>query len=116
MAAYTVQSITRAGLTPTFAAVAASDTFVCPSGMRTYLEVVNAGSQITATIAAVQTTVKTGIAGDITVDDIVVTVPATTGRKKIGPFPPAYINAGIVTVVYSGTTSVTAGAFHLPDA
>lgn len=116
MAAYSVQTISRAGLTPAFTAAALSDTFVCPNDRRTYLEVINAGSQITATIAAVQTTIKTGIAGDVTVDDIVVTVPATTGRKKIGPFPAAYINAGIVTVAYSGVTSVTAGAFYLPDA
>ena len=115
MAEYVVQTISRAGITPTFAAVASSDTFKCPSDLRNYLEVLNgSGSSINVTIAAVQTTVDTAVAGTVGVDDIVVAVAQTTGRKKIGPFPPAYINAGSVTVAYSATTTVTAGAFRLP--
>jgi len=111
---YTVQNIVKAGLTPTFAAVTSSDTFPCPSDLRTYLEVKNAGgSPINVTIPAVQTTINTVVAGDITVADMVVSIPATTGNKKIGPIPPAYISAGIVTANFSGITSVTAGAFHL---
>lgn len=116
MGTYTVQRITRAGITPTFAAVAASDQFVCPNDKRTYLEVVNAGGSIdNVGVAAVQTTVRTETAGDVGVDAIAVAVPATTGRKKLGPFPPAYINAGLVTVTHSFQTSVTAGAFYLPN-
>lgn len=116
MGTYTVQKITRAGITPSFAAVAASDQFVCPNDKRTYLEVINAGGTIdNVGVAPVQTKVRTEVAGDIDVDAIAVAVPITTGRKKIGPFPPAYINAGLVTVTHSFTTSVTAGAFYLPN-
>lgn len=114
---YTVQNISRVGLTPTFAAVASSDTFVCPNDKRTYLEVINAGgTNDVVAVAPVQAQIDTGIAGVVDVDPISVTVPLTTGRKKIGPFPSAYINGGIVTVTHSFLTSVTAGAFYLPNA
>lgn len=115
MALYTVQTISRAGITPTFAAVASSDTFPCPADMRNYLEVKNAGgAPINVTIPAVQLTVDTVVAGALPVSDLVVSIPATTGNKKIGPIPAAYINSGIVTANFSGITSVTAGAFRLP--
>ncbi len=116
MGAVSPQTISRAGLTPVYSAVSASDTFVCPNDRRTYLEVVNAGgSPDTVAIAPVQASVHTSIAGDLAVSAISVVVPATTGRKKIGPIPSAYVNAGIVTVTHSFTTSVTQGVFVLPD-
>lgn len=116
MALLTPQNISRAGLTPAFVAAASSDTFPNPSDRRTYLEVINAGgSPDVVAVAPVQAQIDTNIAGIIDVDAISVSVPASTGRKKIGPFPPAYTFNGIVTVTHTFITSVTVGVFVLPN-
>jgi hypothetical protein len=69
---------------------------------------------INVTIPAQRTSARVKGAGTLTISDIVVAV-ANGAEKIIGPIPEAYINAsGNITVNYSGTSSVTAGAFKLP--
>jgi len=48
--------------------------------------------------------------------DAVVSIPATTGEKFIGPFPKDRFNdeAGKVQITYSAITSVTIGIVRLP--
>ena len=48
--------------------------------------------------------------------DAVVTVPATTGEKFIGPFPKDRFNdaSGKVQITYSAITDVTIGIVRLP--
>lgn len=113
MALLTPQDITRAGLTPTFAAatVTTGDTFV--NDERTFVRVKNAsGSAITATATVVRQ-----VDGQV-VTARTVTVPATTGDVSFGPFPAGDYNDAnnIVTVVCSAVTSVTIAAIRLPRA
>lgn len=114
MAVLSVQSVVDSGLTPALSAVNSEDTFVDDGSGRTFLEVVNGGGgSINVTVPAVQTTAVVPGVGALTISNIVVAV--TNGQRRfIGPFTPAYRNSsGIVTVQYSGTSSVTAGAFKV---
>ena len=114
MAVLTVQTVVDAGIVPSLAAVNASDTFADDGSGRTFLEVANAsGGSINVTITAVQTSANIPGVGSVTISDIVVAV-ANGARKFIGPFTTAYRNSsGLVTAGYSGTSSVTAGAFKV---
>lgn len=112
MATYTVQTVSDAGVTPSLVAVAASDNFADDGSGRTFVEVNNAGgAAITVTVPAQTATVTVPGVGSVTVPNISVSV--TNGQRRfIGPFTLAYRNSsGLVTVNYSATTSVTAGAF-----
>lgn len=112
MATLTTQKIARAGVAPTFAAAAVGGDRFTP-GHYTYLEIKNAGgSPVTVTVAA---TAK--VDNDIALANTTVSVPATTGDIKIGPFPPrdylATDGSGLADITYSGVTSVTIGVFSL---
>lgn len=109
MAALTTQSISRGGLSPTYVAVAASDTF--PPGTNTFLHVKNAGaSPDTVTVSVLQ-----GDPPGLTISDISVSV--TNGQERmIGPLPRQYFadpTTGVGTVTHGFTTSVTVGVFEL---
>lgn len=104
MALLAQQVITRAGTTPTYSAAAASTTVTC--GDRSFLHVKNtAGSSMTVTITA------TAQVDGQAVADLVVTVPATTGDKMIGPITSKLFASAAdgvsASVTYSSTTSVT---------
>ncbi|MFJ6579243.1 hypothetical protein ACIQMY_25190 [Streptomyces sp. NPDC091368] len=103
MALLAQQAVALSGLTPSYSAAAASTTVTC--GERSFLHVKNtAGASMTVTLTA---TAK--IRGQI-VGDVVVTVPATTGDKLIGPITPdlfAGASDGTCAVTYSSTTNVT---------
>jgi len=110
MAVLTIQEITRAGVGPTFAAAAGGgDSF--PNDGRTMCEVKNAGGGAITLTVVTQITVD----GKAVADDAI-SVPATTGDRMVGPFPPEIYNDvnGRVNLTYSGVTSVTVGAFRLP--
>ena len=80
----TPQVVSLTGLTPSFAAAVASTTLPCDE--RHYLHVKNtAGSSMTVTLTA---TAK--VRGQ-SAADVVVTVPATTGEKMIGPIAPGLV-------------------------
>lgn len=115
MALLTAQNIAQTGLTATFSAVNSSDTVAQPTDQRLFLEVLNGGGgSINVTIPAQTTTIQNGMGGTVTISDMVVAVGAGV-RKHIGPFPPAYVNSsGLVTINYSGTTTVTAAVIKLP--
>jgi len=99
----TPQVVSLAGLTPTYGAAVASTTVPC--GDRNWLHVKNTnGSSMTVTLTA-----TARVRGQLAAD-VVVTVPATTGDKMIGPLP-AELFAGATdnscAVTYSSTTGVT---------
>lgn len=105
----TVQNIDRVGLTPALAAANADGSSFANDG-RTYLQVKNgSGAPITVTVQT------PGTVDGLAVADLTVTVPATTGDKKIGPFPVGVYNqAGdVVYVDFSAVTTVTVGAFKV---
>lgn len=114
MAALSIQTVVDTGIVPSLAAVNNGDTVADDGTNRTYVEVANGGGgSINVTVPAQQTSVVVPGVGSLTVADIVIAVANGT-RKLIGPFSRAYINtAGNVTLNYSGTTSVTAGAFKV---
>ncbi|MFJ3201018.1 hypothetical protein [Streptomyces sp. NPDC086989] len=104
MALLAQQVVALSGLTPTYSAAAASTTVLC--GERSFLHVKNTnGSSMTVTLTA-----TARVRGQLAAD-IVVTVPATTGDKMIGPITAdlfASAADGIsCSVTYSSTTSVT---------
>lgn len=116
MAAMTIQTVTKAGLSPAYAAAADGDTIANPTDQRTLLHVKNGGGgSITVTIPAVLSAISDPRVGSVDVADLSVAVPAGEERM-IGPFPAAYVDsAGDVTVNYSGVASVTAAALRLPS-
>jgi hypothetical protein len=116
MATYTVQTVTEAGLAPTYTAVGATDTFA-PSAAdydkAMILHVKNAGGS--ADSVSVDDPNSLGPAGATAYNpDVTVSVPATTGDRLIRLAPVRrYVNTGTgnVTVTHSFQTSVTAAVF-----
>lgn len=103
------QQVSRSGLTPAFSAGNADGHYV-PNDGKMMLEVKNASaSPITVTIQTPGTVDGNAIA------DLVVTVPANTGDKMIGPFPPSIYNQadGSIYADLSAVTSVTLAALRL---
>lgn len=87
------------------AASGGGDTFAL-AGPSTRLRVRNAGGSAVTVTTVIPGNVSYGEAApDIPTSSI----PATTGDVVIGPFPPEAVDpdTGLVTVTYSGTTSVT---------
>lgn len=119
MAALSIQSIVAAGLAPTYSAASAGgDTLLNDTQKNTFLHVKNAsGAAITVTIAPYVASVNVADVGAVSVPNISVSVPATTGDRMIGPFPASYTDAnGNVNVAYSAVASVTVAAVKLPRA
>lgn len=115
MAQLTTQEITQDGIGPTYAsATSTGDTFIADG--RTFLHVKNGGgSPVTVTVTAVRASVGLAGFGDIPIDDISVSVPATTGDKMIAVDPAGHASAGVATVTYSGVTSLTIAAIRGPQ-
>jgi hypothetical protein len=114
MALLTVQQITKAGLAPTYAAAAGGgDTFAVGQGQAVFLHVKNAsGSPITVTVDDPNSQPPESAATFN--PDLSVSVPATTGDRMIGPInAERFVNpsTGLVSVTYSGVTSLTVGVF-----
>lgn len=109
MALLTTQNISRAGVTPAYTAVAASDTFV-PDG-QTFIHVKNGGgSPDTCVLAVAQ-----GDPPGLTVSDVSVSV-TNAQERMIGPLPANFFadpTTGLCTVTHSFTTTVTSGIFKL---
>lgn len=102
MALLTPQQVGITGTTPSYGAVAASDTVVPDD--RAFLIVKNAsGSADTCTV------VVPGAYLGQNIPDVAVTVPATTGERWIGPLTAALADpaTGLITITHSQTTSVT---------
>lgn len=110
MALLTTQAITRAGIVPSLAAVAASDTFRAIKG--TFLEVANGGAGTTT--VTVDSLKQTEYGTDA---DLVVTVAAgATKRIYLGDDQDQRFTSpttGVATVTCSPTTSVTIGVFKI---
>jgi hypothetical protein len=88
MALLAQQVVALSGLTPTYSAAAASTTVTC--GERSFLHVKN-----TATVRSMTVTITcTGQGPRPAVADLVVTVPATTGDKMIGPITGRSVRLG----------------------
>lgn len=116
MATMTVQDITGAGVAITLSAAANGDVFADDGKERTFLQVLNGGGgSITVTIPAQQATFQQPGYGTLARADYGGAV-AAGATKLFGPFPAlAFKNgSGMVTVNYSGVTSVTSAAVRVP--
>ena len=105
--ALAVQTIADEGITPAFTA-APVDGHSVPGDGDVWLEVKNTSG------SPINVTVQTGgtLMGE-PVTDKVIAIPATTGDKIIGPFPPALYNQadGLVYVDFASVTNLTIAAF-----
>ena len=104
MATLTTQSINRAGVTPSFVAVAGGGD-ACEVGDDIFLEFKN-------TNAATFTVQLVAPASASTYPNVpyvhaAVTIPATTGDKWIGPISALFKDptTGLCTIAYTGTTT-----------
>lgn len=102
MALLTQQQVVITGTTPSYGAVAASDTLVPDD--RGFLIVKNAsGTQDNCVV------VVPGTSFGQANPDVTVTVPITTGERWIGPMTSSLADptTGLITITHSQTTSVT---------
>lgn len=102
MALLSQQPVAITGTTPSYGAVAASDT-IAPDD-RAFLIVKNASGTIDNVVVVVPGTTYGQNNPDVTV-----AVPITTGERWIGPMVPALADptTGFITVTHSQTASVT---------
>ena len=109
MATLTIQSITEAGSTPTYAAVAAGGDVVENQRGDTVLAVVNgSGGNLTVTITAQNTDADNPVYGALTKANASFII-ANGATGMIGPFRPSAFNnsSGQIAIGYSTDTSVT---------
>lgn len=103
MAVLTVTTVDRAGVTLTGAAAAGGGDSFPNTGVEYAIFKNTSGGDITVTLD-IQSTVDGQAVADRTV-----VIPATTGHKVVGPFPPSTYNDanGRVNFAYSGVTNLT---------
>lgn len=102
MALLSAQQVSITGTTPSYGAVAASDTIVPDD--RAFLIVKNASGTIDNCVVVVP-----GTTFGQNNPDVTVSVPITTGERWIGPMTSNLSDptTGLITVTHSQTTSVT---------
>lgn len=102
MALLAVQQVSITGTTPSYGAVASSDTVVPDE--RAFLIVKNASGTADTCVVVVP-----GQTYGQNNPDVSVTVPITTGERWIGPMVPALADptTGTITITHTQTTSVT---------
>ena len=118
MATLTIQTVTEAGIEPTYAAVAGGGDVVANLRGDVVLHVKNgAGASMTVTVTAQQTTKSVPGFGALTKASVAVAVPAGEERL-IGPFPKSAFNnaSGNLAITYSSPTTVTIAALRVPAA
>ena len=103
--ALTVQQLVNTGLAPSYGAFDAAGMYFVNDG-NVMLHIKNSGTIKALTIATPAKVAGLDIAEDI------VSIPATTGDKMIGPFDPSVFNqdAGVVYIDVDSATGVTVAA------
>lgn len=104
MATLTTQSITRAGVTPSYAAVTGGGD-ACEVGDDIYLHFKNTNAATYTVTLAIPSAASTY--PNVTYTNPAVTIPATTGDKLIGPISALFKDptTGLCTITYTGTTT-----------
>lgn len=102
MALLSIQQVAITGTTPSYGAVASTDTIVPDD--RAFLIVKNASGTADNVVVVVPGTTYGQANPDVTT-----TVPITTGERWIGPMTAALADptTGLISVTHSQTTSVT---------
>jgi len=114
MGAYTPTTISKAGTTPAFNPVAASDTIDASllNGRPAILQIKNAGGSADSVV--VQDNGRTPGGNPVGAGSPAVSVPATSGDREILVLPEYADAANVITVTHSFTTSVTWFLKRLP--
>ena len=104
MATLTTQSITRAGPTPSYAAVAGGGD-ACEVGDDIFLHFKNTNASTYTVTLAIPSSASTY--PNVSYTNPQVTIPATTGDKMIGPVSSLFKDptTGLCTLTYTGTTT-----------
>jgi len=104
MATLTTQTITRAGVTPSYAAVAGGGD-ACEVGDDIFLQFKNTNAATYTVTLAIPSSASTY--PNVTYTNVAVVIPATTGDKWIGPVSALFKDAttGLCTITYTGTTT-----------
>lgn len=114
MAVLTPQLLVPTGLSPSFVAAAATGD-IFPNDDRTFVVVKNGdASSHTVTIAKQRNVAKEGY-GTITLSDISVVVPPTSGEVWIAVPPGQYNASGQAQMTYDDVTSVTVAVVKRPQ-
>lgn len=104
MATLTASPVVRTGLADNPVAASAGGDTLTNTG-KEWIEVINGNA------SACVVTISATIDGTLVALQAV-TVPSSTGRRKIGPFPP-HLYGTAVAITYSVTATVTIGAYSL---
>jgi hypothetical protein len=113
VATLTTQPLTRAGVTPSYAAVTGGGD-ACEVGDDIYLHFKNTNAATFTVTLAIPSTASTY--ANVTYTNVAVTIPATTGDKLIGPISALFkdTTTGLCTITYTGTTTNgTVGCFKV---
>lgn len=113
MATLTTQSITRAGVTPSYVAAAAGGD-ACEVGDDIFLHAKNTSATAVIVTLAIPSSASTY--PNVTYTNVTVTVPITSGDKLIGPISALFKNAttGLCTITTDGQPAgFTYGCFKL---
>lgn len=106
------QQCTYAGITPTRTGslVADDNSYTFPNDGRVLVHFLKTGAG-----DATVTFVTAGTAGGLAIENIDVTVGATTGDVMVGPFNPLYWNdaSGLVSFSTNEATGLTVAVIHL---
>src|SRR5262245_696832 len=104
MATLTTQAITRAGPTPTYAAVAGGGD-ACEVGDDIFLHFKNTNAATYTVTLAIPSSASAY--PNVTYTNPQVTIPATTGDKMIGPVSNLFrdVTTGLCQITYTGTTT-----------
>lgn len=105
-----VEDVSRTGLAATYNAVDGVDTFLVRNDGRVMLHFKNTdGSAETITVQTPKTV------NGLAVAELTVTIPATTGDKMVGPFPPGTFNdsSGDLKFTASNGTATTCAVVRL---
>ncbi len=104
----TAQQIVNTGIAPSYAAAAEAGNDFVNDG-RVFLHVKNTGTIKVMTIATPRKV------DGLDVEEVTVTIPATTGDKVVGPFAAETFNqaGGLVYVTYDSHSDVTVALLRL---
>lgn len=112
MATLSTQTVTRAGVGPTYAAANAGGD-ACETGDSIYLHVKNTNGATRTVTLVVPSSASTY--PNVAYQSVAVTVPATTGDRLIGPVSALFKDpsTGLCSITYDAVTGLTVGCFKL---
>lgn len=106
------QDILISGRIPAYQAPNITDTFTFPNDGETFLHVKKTGAG-----SCNVTVVTPGTVDGNAIADLVVSIPASTGDKMIGPFRPEIYNdptTGLISCTFSEVTGLTVAVLRTP--